>query len=120
MSRNHNRRGRTTPKGTAGPGSRRPPPYDATDRRPADPAPSARYTPPGQDVTVRPGWNRVAGWIGVAVGLLIAILNDAMLLGTDLVLLPFGHSELYLLAGVGVAGWSTRWLGLFDQQTVYL
>jgi hypothetical protein len=43
-----------------------------------------------------------------------------MLLGEDLVLLPFGHSELYLFLGVLVAGWSTRFLGLFDRDTVYV
>ncbi len=50
---------------------------------------------------------------------MIAVLNDAMLIA-DLALLPFGHSELYLLLGVAVAGWSTRFLGLFDRETVYV
>ena len=43
-----------------------------------------------------------------------------MLLGENVFLLPFGHSELYLLLGVLVAGWSTRLLGLFDRETVHL
>ena len=41
---------------------------------------------------------------------LIAILNDGMLMVEDVTLLPFGHSELYLLLGVLVAGWSTKFL----------
>tara|TARA_R100000935_G_C2714292_1_gene115336 strand:+ start:346 stop:558 length:213 start_codon:yes stop_codon:yes gene_type:complete len=69
---------------------------------------------------VRPAWHRIAGWIGVVVGILIAVLNDAMLIGDGLVLLPFGHSELYLVLGVVVAGWSTRFLGMFDRDTVYV
>lgn len=80
----------------------------------------SRYSPPGGEYTVRPRWHRIAGWIGVGVGVLVAVVNDAMLLGEDLVLLPFGHSELYLLLGVIVAGWSTRFLGVFDRDTVYV
>lgn len=86
-----------------------------------EPLSSSRYTPPDQiDLTVRPQWHRVAGWLGVACGLLIVILNDGMLLTEDMTLLPFGHSELYLILGVLVAGWSTRFLGLFDRETVYV
>ncbi|MDE0804847.1 MAG: hypothetical protein OSA99_16185 [Acidimicrobiales bacterium] len=51
---------------------------------------------------------------------MIVILNDGMLLTEDMTLLPFGHSELYLILGVLVAGWSTRFLGLFDRETVYV
>lgn len=51
------------------------------------------------------------------MGAVIAAVNDLMLMGDDLTLLPGGHSELYLLLGVVVAGLSTRWLGLFDRGT---
>lgn len=89
--------------------------------RPEEPQPSHRYTPPNQsDLTVRPRWHRVVGWIGVVSGLLIVIVNDGMLMTDDVTLLPFGHSELYLLLGILVAGWSTRFLGLFDRETVYV
>jgi len=125
MSRRKATSGRVTPRGTrpgsshqhlGSPSAPRPLP---TEGRHA-PEASARYSPPTSDYTVRPRWHRVAGWFGVALGALIAILNDAMLLGEDLVFLPFGHSELYLLLGVLVAGWSTRYLGLFDRDTVYV
>lgn len=85
------------------------------------PEESTRYTPASaSDVTVRPNWHRVVGWLGVAIGILIAILNDGMLIVEDVTLLPFGHSELYLLLGVLVAGWSTKFLGLFDRETVFV
>lgn len=124
MARKRTSGGRVTPKGAR-------PTERATSRRAAqrgpgphepltaDPEPSARYSPPKQDYVVRPSWHRKAGWFGVALGLVIVVLNDAMLFG-DLVLLPFGHSELYLLLGVVLAGWSTRFLGLFDRETVYV
>lgn len=125
MSRRKARPGRVTPGGT------QPAPAGQHRRSPSVPRPlppmgrdapqaSTRYSPPANDYTVRPRWHRVAGWIGVGIGTLIAILNDAMLLGEDLVFLPFGHSELYLVLGVLVAGWSTRFLGLFDRDTVYV
>lgn len=52
--------------------------------------------------------------------MLVAVLNDVMLMGDGLVLLPFGHSELYLLLGILIAGPSTRFLGLFERNTVYV
>lgn len=124
MSRRRATSGRVTPPGRgAEPNQRRrnpsaPRPLPTTSRH--APEASSRYSPPGEKYTVRPHWHRIAGWIGVGIGVLIAVANDAMLLGEDLVLLPFGHSELYLLLGVIVAGWSTRFLGLFDRDTVYV
>lgn len=82
---------------------------------------SGRYTPPAPKVRYRPRWHRVAGWLGVALGILVAVLNDAMLIGENWTLLPFGHQELYLVLGVLIAGSSTWFLGLFDREpTVYL
>lgn len=55
-------------------------------------------------------------WIGVALvvtGILVAVANDAMLF-IDVVMLPFGHQELWLIAGALVAGFGTVFLGLFD------
>lgn len=123
MARNRHPGGRVTPKGS--------PPLRARPRQRAgpsrtaeeihEPTPSSRYTPSAnQDLVVRPRWHRIVGWIGVAAGLLTVALNDMMLMGDDLTLLPFGHSELYLMVGLLTAGLSTRFLGLFDRQTVYL
>ena len=44
-------------------------------------------------------------------------MNDAMLFGDDITLLPGGHSEMYLLLGVAVAFGATWFLGLFDRGT---
>lgn len=125
MSRRKAISGRVTPKGTQpeapsrhGHSPSTPPPRRTKGTE--TPEASARYSPPSKDYTVRPRWHRVAGWSGVGIGTLIVIVNDAMLLGEDVVLLPFGHSELYLLLGVLVAAWSTRLLGLFDRDTVYV
>lgn len=80
------------------------------------PEPSARYTPPKANYRLRPGWHRIVGWLGVALGVLIAVLNDGMFF-TDAHLLPFGHSELYLMLAFAVAGSATWFLGLFDRGT---
>lgn len=122
---------RVTPKGTK-PGvpsaTRKAEPVRKAVRRPATdasgdttPAPgaSARYTPKQSGVVMRPGWHRIIGWVGVALGILIAILNDAQRISDDVTLIPFGHSELYLLLGFAIAGGSTWFLGLFERQTVY-
>lgn len=109
------RSGRVTPKGTqpsrrtyhGGPGA----------VGPSAPGPSARYTPPAPQYRLRPRWHRVAGWLGIVLGIVIAAANDLMLMGDDLTLLPGGHSELYLLLGIAVAGSSTWFLGLFDRGT---
>ena len=82
------------------------------------PEASSRYSPPAEDYTVRPRRHRITGWVAVAIGGLIAILHDVMLLGEDLVLL--GRSKLYLLLGVLVAGWSTRVLDLLDRDSVHV
>lgn len=50
------------------------------------------------------------------LGVLIAAVNDFMLVN-DNSLLPFGHSEAYLFLGIGIAGGSTWFLGLFDRGT---
>ena len=80
------------------------------------PEPSARYTPPKANYRLRPGWHRIVGWLGVALGIVIAALNDGMFF-TEAHLLPFGHSELYLMLALLVAGSSTWFLGLFDRGT---
>lgn len=80
------------------------------------PEPSGRYTPPKADYRLRPGWHRIVGWLGVAVGVLIAVLNDGMFF-TETHLLPFGHSEFYLMLALLVAGSSSWFLGLFDRGT---
>lgn len=113
--------GRVTPsKRTATPAATLPPhagPPRASPLERDRPEPSARYTPPAPAFRLRPAWHRVAGWLGVLVGVLIAVLNDAMVLVEDVTLLPGGHLELYLLIGIAVAGASSWFLGLFDRGT---
>ena len=77
---------------------------------------STRYTPKKPTFRMRPRWHRFAGWIGVALGVLVAVLNDAMLF-TENDMLPFGHQEFYLILGLVIAGSSTWFLGLFDRGT---
>ena len=89
------------------------PPKKATS---APPGPG-RYTPPQPAYRIRPSWHRVAGWVGVAIGVLVIILNDTMWLTPSVTLLPFGHNELYLILGLAIAGASTWFLGLFDRGT---
>lgn len=95
------------------------PSQPADSRRTApDPASqSGRYTPATPNYRLRPKWHRLAGWLGVAAGVLIALVNDAQFFAEDLRLLPGGHQELYLLLAIGVAGASTWFLGLFDRGT---
>ena len=83
-------------------------------------ATSSRYTAPPPKVRFRPRWHRFFGWSGVALGVLIIALNDVMLMGNSLTLLPFGHSELYLMLGMGVGASSAWFLGLYDHDpTIY-
>jgi hypothetical protein len=83
-------------------------------RERASPNPSSRYTPPLRTKRMRPGWHTALG-AGLAVlGLLVIVVNDAMLFGS-ITLLPGGHNELYLMLGVTIAAWSTWWFGWFDR-----
>ena len=91
-------------------------------RRPEAPGPrvvprSGRHTPATPSFRLRPSWHRIIGWVGVGSGVLVIGLNDLMLMGDGLRLLPFGHSELYLMLGVIVSGSSSWFLGLFDRGT---
>ena len=87
------------------------------ERETVQPEASARYTPKVPAYRLRPGWHRVIGWVGVVFGVLVAAVNDLMLMGEDLTLLPGGHNEGYLLLGIAIAGASTWFLGLFDRGT---
>jgi hypothetical protein len=86
-----------------------------TESGPAKPAASSRYTPPVKSFRFRPGWHKTVGALFVVLGLAVVILNDAML-GNSVTLLPGGHSELYLVLGVMIAGYGTRWFGWFDRE----
>ena len=108
------RGGRVTPKGTQSPRRSQ---HAGPTAGGGAPEASARYTPPTPQYRLRPRWHRFAGWLGVAVGIVIAAVNDLMLMGDDLTLLPGGHNEGYLLLGIAVAGSSTWFLGLFDRGT---
>ena len=79
----------------------------------------ARLSANRPGVVIRPSWHRVAGWLGVGLGIVIVTLNDAMRLGDDLRLLPYGHTEVYLLLVIAVAGASGWFLGMFDRRTGY-
>ena len=80
-------------------------------------AASDRYTPKAPVYRLRPSWHRVAGWLGILLGVGIAGSNDLMVLLEDVTLLPGGHSELYLFLGILVAAASTWFLGVFDRGT---
>lgn len=82
---------------------------------PVKPVASSRYTPPVKSFRLRPGWHKTVGALFVALGLAVVILNDAML-GISFTLLPGGHSELYLVLGIVIAGYGTRWFGWFDRE----
>lgn len=113
-NKKHRAGGRFTPPK----GKPRPQPGEqVTDAKRVAPQPSARFTPATQTYRVRPKWHRVAGWGGVLFGILLAAVNDLMLMGEDVRLLPGGHSELYLMLGISVAGGATWFLGLFDRGT---
>lgn len=56
----------------------------------------------------------------MAAGVVVVALNDGMLMTGHVQLLPGGHSEVYLLLGIGLAAANTWFLGLFDRGvTVY-
>lgn len=80
------------------------------------PAPSSRYTPHVKSVRFRPDWHKVIGVGFLVIGIAIIILNDIVLLGASATLLPGGHTELYLILGVMIAGYSTWWFGWFDRE----
>ncbi len=82
--------------------------------RAPSPAPTSRTTPK-RTIRFRPGWHRAIGAALLLVGVALAALNDVMMLQPSLTLLPGGHSELYLFAGIGIAGYSTWWFGWFDR-----
>ena len=102
----------TPPKKALGP-----PQSQGRGRQRTGPEPSPRYTPSAPRYRVRPRWHRVAGWGGVLAGVVIAAVNDLMLMGEDVTLLPGGHSEMYLLLGISVGSGATWFLGLFDRGT---
>lgn len=85
-------------------------------RRTHVPAASSRYTPPIKSIRLRPDWHRNLGIGLLVLGIAIVVLNDAMLLGANATLLPGGHTELYLVLGLVVTLYSTRWFGWFDRE----
>lgn len=50
-----------------------------------------------------------------SLGAALLVLNDLMMLQPSLLLLPGGHNELYLIAAVLIAGYSTWFFGWFDR-----
>ena len=69
-------------------------------------APSKKLYPPYR------GWHRPLGWLLVAFGILIVIVND--LAFVDINIMPGGHNELYLILGVAVGGGGSYFLGAFS------
>lgn len=90
------------------------PDLDPTPR--PTPAKSSRYTPPMRSIRWRSGWHKTVGATILILGVAVAVLNDVMLLGASTTLLPGGHSELYLVLGIVIAGYSTWWFGWFDRE----
>ena len=78
---------------------------------------SGRYTPKKPTFRRRPIWHRIAGWVGVGLGIGVAATNDLMLMTYHVTLLPGGHNEGYLLLGLAIASGATWFLGLFDRGT---
>ena len=78
----------------------------------ATPAPSGRYTPPSKHVRIRPTWHRVVGAVEAFLGLALIAVNYIQY---ETAILPGGHSELYFVAGLGIAGGSLWWFGAFDR-----
>lgn len=81
----------------------------------APPEASSRHTPRRPGIRLRPGWHKVLGWSLIVGGVVVAVLNDYAWFGSPV--LPGGHSELYLLVAVAIAGYGTWWLGLFDRPS---
>ena len=81
----------------------------------ATPNVSNRYTPRRPSIRLRPGSHKVLGWGLVLVGVVLALVNDYAWFGSAV--LPGGHSELYLLLAVAIAGYGTWWLGIFDRPS---
>lgn len=111
-------RGRTTvpprPAVLPRPGELEPRP--SGQRSTSVPAASARYTPPRRTVRFRPPWHKVLGAVLLVVGVVMAAVNDAMLLGgVPTWLLPGGHNEIYRYTGIALAASSTWWFGWFDR-----
>ena len=104
------------------PGKRRITCITPSELEPISPVASSRYTPQNHSVRLRPGWHKIVGGVILTtaamvliVGLTLVVLNEALL--NNLIRLPSGgHSELYLMAGVIMAGYGTWWLGLFDRD----
>ncbi|NIZ92560.1 hypothetical protein [Kineococcus rubinsiae] len=65
----------------------------------------------------RPAWHKRIGVAVLAVGLYTIFANDLMRLTRNVQLLPGGHSELYLLAGIVVTVGSLWWFGWFDSRS---
>ena len=107
MTPNERRTGpgyRTTPSDVKG-GSAIPRPSSRTTR--ATPAGPSLVTPKPLR-RFRPRWHRPAGICALVASVLVAVVNDAMLLGgVPTWLLPGGHNEGYLVAGFALAAWST-------------
>ena len=111
----------TPPKRRTGPGYSHDPTGMTHRRAPAARRPSGARVDHGERrrlavKRLRPRWHRVVGLLLLGAGVVTAALNDAMLLGgLPARLLPGGHSELYLFAGIALAAWSTWWFGWYDR-----
>jgi hypothetical protein len=111
MANKQRRGGRATPP------DRRRTPHPAGGAGRSSAPTSDRYTPRKPAFRLRPSWHRVAGWVGILLGVAVVAANDLMLIRGDLTLLPGGHTELYLFIGIAISAASTWFLGLFDRGT---
>ena len=87
----------------------------SSDLTASRPARTGRTTVPQRSIRFRPQWHKVVGCGLLLVGLALGAVNDVMLLQPSLELLPGGHNELYLFAGLAAAGYSTWFFGWYDR-----
>lgn len=96
-------------------GDSRPPASGHAREQPSPPRASSRYTPPITIVRIRAGWHKIVGFGLILLGLVVIVLNDVGRSGSA-GLLPGGHSELYLILGLAISGYSMWWFGWFDRE----
>jgi hypothetical protein len=81
------------------------------------PKPSTLVRPSGSEISHRagwrPAWHRTVGWALIVLGAASIVLNDIAWIGVKV--MPGGHSELWPLLGLLVAGFGAWWTGLFDR-----
>jgi hypothetical protein len=73
---------------------------------------AGRYTPPVRNIRFRPPWHKGVGALLIVAGLALFVICEANTFGIH----AYGGHVWYLV-GLGIAGSSTWWFGLFDPAT---